>query len=78
MGWAGVKNGELLRRAAGLFDVLLTMDRNLKHQQPLADQPFGVILVRAPSNRIADLAPLIPELLEALDSIKPGELRRVG
>jgi hypothetical protein len=28
-GWAGVKNGELLRLAAEHFDVLLTVDRNL-------------------------------------------------
>jgi hypothetical protein len=45
--WEGVQNGELLRRAAGRFDVLVTMDRNLEIQQPLARQPFGIVLVRA-------------------------------
>jgi hypothetical protein len=54
------------------------MDRNLKHQQPLADQTFGVLLVRAPSNRMMDLRPLIPAILQAIESVKPGELRRVG
>jgi predicted nuclease of predicted toxin-antitoxin system len=29
LGWAGVRNGELLRRAAGNFDVFVTVDRNL-------------------------------------------------
>jgi predicted nuclease of predicted toxin-antitoxin system len=77
-GWAGIKNGELLRRATGEFDVLVTMDRNLRDQQPLANQTFGVILVRAASNRIADLIPLVPDILAAIDGIKPGELRRVG
>lgn len=54
-GWTGVTNGELLRRASGHFDALLTMDRNLQHQQNLAQLPFGVILIRAPSNRLPHL-----------------------
>lgn len=77
-GWAGVKNGELLRLATGQFDILVTMDRNLKHQQPLADRTFGVVLVRAPSNRMKDLQPLLRAILHAIESVKPGELRRVG
>ena len=44
LGWEGVKNGELLHRAAGHFDALITMDRNLEFQQPLAQQPFGVVV----------------------------------
>ena len=78
LGWDGVKNGELLRRAAGVFDALVTMDRNLEFQQPLAKQPFGVVLVHAPSNRMIHLMPLIPDILDALDGLGPGELRRVG
>lgn len=35
-GWEGMKNGELLQLAAGLFDVLLTVDRNLEYQQNFA------------------------------------------
>jgi hypothetical protein len=77
-GWSGVANGELLRRASGHIDALLTMDRNLQHQQNLAKLPFGVILIRAPSNRIVHLRPLIPALLEALQTLSPGELRVVG
>ena len=50
-GWDGIKNGELLRRIAGRFDALLTMDRNLQHQQDLTRLSFGILLVRAPSNR---------------------------
>jgi hypothetical protein len=33
IGWAGVKNGELLRLAAAEFDLLITVDRNLEYQQ---------------------------------------------
>ena len=78
LGWEGVNNGELLRRAAGQFDALVTMDRNLELQQPLARQPFGVVLVRAASNRMLHLRPLVPAILEALEGLRPGELRRVG
>jgi hypothetical protein len=47
MGWSGVENGELLRRAAGRTDVFVTMDRRLQHQQKVAELSYGVVLVRA-------------------------------
>ena len=78
MGWSGVTNGELLRRTAGLFEAFLTMDRQLPGQQDLALLPFGVLLVRAKSNRLADLAPLVPQLLATLSRLKPGQLHQVG
>lgn len=78
LGWDGVKNGELLERMRGQFDALVTMDKNLPHQQNLAVQPFGVVLVEAPSNRMVHLRPLVPSILAALNDIRPGELRRVG
>ena len=77
LGWDGVKNGELLRRMQGTFDALVTMDRNLPHQQELAVQPFGIVLIEAPSNRMVHLRPLVFEILRALGGIGPGELRRV-
>ena len=46
-GWAGVTNGELLRRAGGLFDAFVTMDRNIEFQQNIPALPLGIILVRA-------------------------------
>ncbi|MEO8138897.1 MAG: hypothetical protein ABI742_04570 [Gemmatimonadota bacterium] len=78
MGWVGVKNGELLRRISGQFDAFLTMDRNLEFQQNLPRMPFGIILVRAPSNRLADIVPLTPDILSALLSVRPGQVTRVG
>ena len=47
LGWAGIKNGELLRRAAGQVAAFLTMDRKLEHQHDLGACPFGVVVVRA-------------------------------
>ncbi|HKW02828.1 MAG TPA: hypothetical protein VJN96_23595 [Vicinamibacterales bacterium] len=56
MGWAGVENGELLRRAAGRTDAFITMDRRLERQQDIAALNFGVVLVVARSNRDQDLS----------------------
>jgi hypothetical protein len=78
MGWSGVKNGELLKRAASAFDAFVTMDRNLQNRQNLASLPFGVLLIRAPSNRLRDLVPLLPSILAALLKLRPGELTVVS
>lgn len=78
LGWQGVTNGELLRRARERYDAFITMDRNLEYQQNLTAAGLGIVLVRARSNRMQDLRPLVPRILEALNGITPGELRRVG
>ena len=78
LGWAGTKNGALLKRASGLIDALVTMDRNLEHQQDVSVLPFGVVVVGAPSNRVPDLTPLVPEMLAALDRIRPGKIEHIG
>ena len=77
-GWAGRKNGELLRLAAGKFDAFVTIDRNLVFQQKVGGLSFGVVTLRARSNRLADVQPLVPKVLEALGVIRPGEVVRVG
>jgi hypothetical protein len=59
-GWAGVKNGDLLRRRSGHYDVLITMDRGMEFQQPIPMLPFGIVIVRAASNRMQHLRPLVP------------------
>jgi len=77
-GWTGIKNGELLRRMTGQYDVLVTMDRSIEFQQRISTLPFGIVLVRARSNRMQDLRPLVPSILSALDAVEPGHIRRVG
>lgn len=74
LGWAGLKNGELLARAQSKFDVLLTMDSNMVHQQNLADFRIAVIALIAKSNRLADTRPLMSKVLSALSTAKPGSL----
>ncbi len=76
LGWSGVTNGELLRRARDNFDALLTMDSKIEFQQAITTQTLAVVVIRAPSNRMRDLVPLVSRILTALDGIGPGEIRR--
>ncbi|SRR6266496_390896 len=78
MGWSSLKNGDLLVRSASGFDVFLTADQNLRYQQNLSTLPVAVIVLAAKSNRIVDLRPLIPELLEAIAVIVPRTIRQIG
>jgi len=77
-GWAGKKNGDLLRAATGSVDVFVTIDSNLVYQQTVGVLPFGVVVLVARSNRLGDLLPLVPDILVALSSIRPGQVLRVG
>lgn len=78
MGWATIKNGELLDLAEKDFEVFVTVDRNLSFQQNLPRYNVAVIVLRAPSNRLGDLRPLVPKLLELLPTAKRGEALWVG
>jgi hypothetical protein len=77
LGWDTLKDGLLLDAMAGRFDVLVSVDKSIPFQQRLTNRPFAVIVLRAKTNRLADLLPLVPALLRALDEIKPGEVREV-
>jgi len=78
LGWSGIKNGELLDRAANQFDALITVDKNLEHQQNLETLPLAVIVLYAQSNELPYLLPLIPKLQEVLANLLPRTLVRVG
>ena len=77
-GWSGIKNGELLRRMNGQYDALVTVDRSIEFRQRIATLRFGIVPVRARSNRMQDLMPLVPSIRSALDTLKPGRICRVG
>jgi hypothetical protein len=78
MGWAGTRNGALLRLAEGQFDVFVTMDRGIEFQQNFSKLAVGIVLVRAASNRMLHLRPLVSAMLSAIEGIRAGELRSVG
>jgi hypothetical protein len=66
MGWAGTKNGPLLRQAAAEFDVFLTLDQGIEFQQSLTGLALAVIVMAAATNDIDELRPLMPRVLVAL------------
>jgi predicted nuclease of predicted toxin-antitoxin system len=72
MGWTTIKNGELLALAAGQFEVFVTVDRNLSFQQNLVSYSIAVVVLCAKTNRLVDLKQLIPKLLAAMESARPG------
>jgi hypothetical protein len=72
MGWTTIDNGELLLLAAANFDAFVTVDRNLAFQRNIKSYNIAVIVLHARTNRLADLRPLVPKLLEALDNATKG------
>jgi len=78
MGWGGVKNGALLALAVSRFDAFVTVDKNLPYQQNLSNLPVAVVVLRAVSNELSSLLPLIPALEEALRSLRAGSCVQVG
>ena len=76
-GWEALKNGKLLAQVATRFDVMLTVDQNIKHQQNLSKLPVAVIVMVAPDNRLPTLLPYLPEVGQALLTLKPNELIEV-
>lgn len=77
-GWAGITNGKLLALAQAEFDVFVTVDRNLSFQQHLPKFDIAVILLKAKSNRVSDLAALIPQLLTTLADAPKGAVTTIG
>lgn len=77
-GFAGVSNGALLARIFGQYDAFITVDKNLPAQQKLSGLSFGVIVLRAKSNRLEDLRPLVPKIIGALESVSAGKVVHVS
>lgn len=73
LGWSGKTDQEVLRLAEQQFEALITVDRNLPHQQNLSRFRIAVLILHGKSNRLADLKPLVPAVLSALPRAKAGQ-----
>ena len=73
MGWQNKKNGELLALAQHQFDVLLTMDKGIPNQQFLSRFSIAILIIRARTNRLADLLPLVPDIVRVLPLVQKGQ-----
>jgi hypothetical protein len=77
-GWSTIRNGELLALGTKEFDIFVTVDRNLSFQQNLLNFEIAVLVLCGRSNRLADLQPLVPELLAAIPVAKRGVATLIG
>ncbi len=77
MGWADLDDGPLLDAMSGHFDVLVTVDKSLPMQQRLDNRTFAVTVLRARTNRLVDLLPLVPALRRAIEELRPGQVREL-
>ncbi len=78
MGWAGIKNGELMKLAEVDFDVFVTVDRNLSYQQNLAKYNIALVVLKARSNRYVDLLPFAEPIRKSLSGIHKGRARLIS
>ena len=74
-GWSALRNGELLSKAEAQFDVLITTDRNLRHQQNLAERRIAILVL--PTTSWPRLQKITPDIAAAIDSLKPGQYLEV-
>ncbi|HKG61707.1 MAG TPA: hypothetical protein VKB05_18265 [Pyrinomonadaceae bacterium] len=77
-GFGGLENGQLLRAAAGKYDVLITIDRNLPSQQNIGSLQIAVLVLISTGITYADLKPLVPKILNQLPITQPGKIYRVS
>ena len=78
-GWATWRNGDLISAAESEgFDVIVTTDLNIPHQQTLTGKKLPIVILIARSNSKHVLIPLVPQTLAAIAAIQPGQIVHVG
>lgn len=60
------------------FDLLITGDQNMPNQQSLRGRAISLLVVRAHTTNLDDLLVLMPDVLNALQILRPGEVVRIG
>ena len=75
MGWAGIKNGDLLKAAEQHFTIFITADRQLRYQQNLTGSPLAIIVL--PTNQVPLVLNLLPRIREAIADIQPATIIEV-
>ena len=76
-GWSGIKNGRLLALIGDSFDVFITIDQNIRHQQNLVGLPLAIVLVSVPDNTLLSYVPLFDVMRRAVDAVRPGDITTI-
>jgi hypothetical protein len=77
-GWGAFKNGELLRRAEGHFEVLLTADRRMQYQQNVTAFGIGIVVIITPRLQLQVLERALDRVKQAITSVALGEVIQVN
>lgn len=76
LGWAKLRNGELIEAAQNNgMDLLLTSDKNLRYQQNLSGRRLAILVL--PTNNWVILRNMIAEIVDAVATMQPGEYREL-
>jgi predicted nuclease of predicted toxin-antitoxin system len=74
-GWGGIKNGELLQRAEGEFDLFITSDQNIRYQQNLTGRRIAILELS--TNDIGRIQSARVLIEDAIATIAPVEFRQL-
>ena len=72
-GWSGLRNGQLMTAAsADGFDILLTIDKNLQHQQNVGKYPLIIVVLNSPSSKLEVLITFLSAFEQQLPAFIKG------
>ena len=78
MAWGGTTNGRLRQLASDHgFVALVTADQNIEYQQNLTNLPVMLIILVSYGNRIQELEPLVPGIVDVLENSSELGIYRV-
>jgi len=79
LGWAGTKNGNLLKRAEEHgYELLVTHDKGFEFQQNMSERSVSIIVVRPKSQGLVALMAISSRLLDVMSVIEPGSVVRLS
>ena len=75
-GWSDLDNGDLLEAAEdGGYDLLITTDQNIRHQQNLADRSISIMVLLSTAWPLIQLR--VDEIRAAVNEMGPGEAKEI-
>ncbi len=74
MGWHQLKDHMLLPLLQDRFDVVVTIDQGMEYEHNLKSLRFGLVIVHVPKNKVEFYLPLMPELRDAVEQVRGGEV----
>ena len=74
MGWAGIKNGALLSRAAEHFDAVFTVDQGMEQAHLKSKLRVGLVILAATTTDPVKLRPSCPRCVTPFSELSRGRL----